>query len=249
MKIFSKEYAKVYDLLYKDKNYRKESHAITKLIKKHKKNSSSILDLGCGTGKYTSSLFKNKFDVTGVDRSEAMLKIAKAKNKKITFVKSDITKIKLNQKFDVITTMFDVLSYLNTNKDINIFFQKANIHLKNKGLIFFDFWYKPGIEKNKPLPRLKKIENSKFKIFRMTNPKWHQSKNIIEVNSELVILNKVKKTAIDIKEKHNLRYFSLQEIKSFLKKFDFNIITTLELPTGKKISNNCWSILVLAKKN
>ena len=83
----------------------------------------------------------------------------------------------------------------------------------------------------------------------MTNPKWHQSKNIIEVNSELVILNKVKKTAIDIKEKHNLRYFSLQEIKSFLKKFDFNIITTLELPTGKKISNNCWSILVLAKKN
>ncbi len=41
------------------------------------------LDIGCGTGNYTSELQKNGFDLIGIDPSELMLEKAKLKNHKI----------------------------------------------------------------------------------------------------------------------------------------------------------------------
>ena len=61
-------------------------------------NSKSLLDLGCGTGQYSNLMTKLNLNVVGVDRSSSMLKIAKKKykkNKKLSFVKSNIKNINL----------------------------------------------------------------------------------------------------------------------------------------------------------
>jgi malonyl-CoA O-methyltransferase len=68
----------------------------------------NILDLGCGTGRYSIPLGKNN-SVVGVDISEGMLKIAKQKAIKnkvnISFIKQDITKYAAKDRFDVIVSM------------------------------------------------------------------------------------------------------------------------------------------------
>jgi len=44
----------------------------------------NIIDIGCGTGNYSTRLSRLKCKVTGVDVSSSMLKIAKEKDKERT---------------------------------------------------------------------------------------------------------------------------------------------------------------------
>ena len=101
MKCFDKNYAVIYDFLYTKKNYIKEFLLIKKIIKKNLFKPTHLLDLGCGTGQYSNLMTKLNLKVTGVDRSNNMLNIAKKKykkNKKLNFIKSEIEKINIKKK-------------------------------------------------------------------------------------------------------------------------------------------------------
>ncbi|VVB76336.1 Ubiquinone biosynthesis O-methyltransferase [Candidatus Tiddalikarchaeum anstoanum] len=81
----------------------------------------TILDLGCGTGRYAIPL-SNSNKVVGVDSSQSMLEIArkKIKNKNITFVNSDVTNYTPSQKFDVILSMLVYDHVKNLKKAIGV---------------------------------------------------------------------------------------------------------------------------------
>jgi predicted TPR repeat methyltransferase len=76
-----KEYAAYYDLIYKDKDYEKEVDFIEDIFGEivGASNSKKILELGCGTGNYTKILVDRGYEVTAVDVSEDMLKLASEK--------------------------------------------------------------------------------------------------------------------------------------------------------------------------
>jgi trans-aconitate methyltransferase len=62
---------------------------------------SHILDVGCGSGyPIASYLIKNDTDVTGVDSSRELLKIATKKCPKMHQIYGDIRTVEINQKFD-----------------------------------------------------------------------------------------------------------------------------------------------------
>ena len=65
---------------------------------------SSIIDVGCGTGRHSIELAKRGFNVTGIDISEGMLseavKTAKAENVEVNFIKADATGFKTDDKYD-----------------------------------------------------------------------------------------------------------------------------------------------------
>ena len=68
---------------------------------------------------------KLNLKVTGVDRSNNMLNIAKKKykkNKKLNFIKSEIEKINIKKKFDIISALFHILSYQTSTSKIDNFF-------------------------------------------------------------------------------------------------------------------------------
>ncbi len=64
---------------------------------------SSVLDLGCGTGKpILEYLLSKGINVTGVDGSSEMLDIAKANFPSTEFILQDMRQLALNKKFDAI---------------------------------------------------------------------------------------------------------------------------------------------------
>ena len=79
-KLHFNEYAKFYDFVYKNKNSLKEISFVTKKLKLNK--NSSLLDLGCGTFRHSIYLINKVKNITGIDLSKKMLRIARNKLKK-----------------------------------------------------------------------------------------------------------------------------------------------------------------------
>jgi len=71
-KIFSK-YAKYYDLLYKNKSYKKESNYIEKILNRYAGKKLRILELGCGSGGHAFELKKKGHNLTALDTSKKMI--------------------------------------------------------------------------------------------------------------------------------------------------------------------------------
>ena len=251
MKCFDKDYSKIYDFLYTQKDYTKETNLIKKILKRYLPKSKSLLDLGCGTGQYSNLMTKFKLNVVGVDRSSSMLKIAKQKykkNKRLSFIKSNIGNIKIKKKFDIISALFHILSYHTSEKEINKFFSKSYSHLNKNGILIFDFWYEDGVFNLQSPLRVREIDNSVYKILRITISKWFKKINQIFDIHNLIVLKKKNKKIIKFQETHKMRYFNMKIIKKKLIENNFHFLESLDLQSGKPVTKKSWGALVVAKK-
>ncbi len=145
MSIFG-AYSKYYNLLYKDKDYAGEVRYIQGLIQKYTPDAGSILDLGCGTGWHDFEFAKLGYQVTGIDISEEMLAVANSRlsssiadhsKGSSSFFLGDIRTIRINQIFDVVVSLFHVMSYQITDEDLQAVFSTAKAHLNPGGLVHF----------------------------------------------------------------------------------------------------------------
>src|SRR5687767_8867015 len=97
-----KLYSSYYDLLYKSKDYQSEVEYVQRLINKHAPNATSIIELGCGTGKHAVLLADRGFAVLGVDRSTEMINVAiKSSSEKVAFEVGDVVSFQSDRQFDV----------------------------------------------------------------------------------------------------------------------------------------------------
>ena len=202
-------YAQYYDLLYKDKDYKKEAEYIVKLIKQFAPNAKSILNLGCGTGKHDFELAKLGYSVHGVDMSAEMISIANNNNSfnnQLSFSVGDIRNFEIDRKFDVVISLFHVMSYQNTNEDLLKAYNTAKKHLSSDGYFIFDCWYGPGVLTDPPVTRIKRISNEKITVLRIAESNIYPQKNVVEVNYEVQVVDNTSGTKEIVKEIHNMRY-------------------------------------------
>ncbi|MGB9680509.1 MAG: class I SAM-dependent methyltransferase [Thermoanaerobacteraceae bacterium] len=182
-----------------------------KLIKSINPNAKYLLDLGCGTGRHAELFCEKGYTVHGIDISEHMLKIADkrrfGKEDRLTFSCSRIQELNLEQKFDVIVSLFHVLSYQNSNDDVIKFFEIVKKHLNIGGIFIFDFWYGPAVLTDLPTVRVKRLENESIKVTRIAEPVLHAQSNIVDVNYDIFIEDKATKRIIQAHELHRMRYF------------------------------------------
>ncbi|KKQ92339.1 MAG: type 11 methyltransferase [Candidatus Woesebacteria bacterium GW2011_GWB1_39_10] len=100
--------------------------------------SKNILDAGCGMGrtlKYLLDEGVDKNNITGVDISEDMLKIAKNNVPSVKTLKTDLSKFETKNKFDLILCTH-VLHYLD-NEDFTKTLKNFYKLLKPKGILLF----------------------------------------------------------------------------------------------------------------
>ena len=97
---------------------------------------STVLELGCGTGKNTAWLIKKTKHLLAVDLSEGMIARAKEKiqNKQVRFLQADITKPWefVTQHVDLITCSL-ILEHIN---DLFFIFQQASQALRPSGYFY-----------------------------------------------------------------------------------------------------------------
>jgi SAM-dependent methyltransferase len=101
---------------------------------------SSILELGCGTGRVLVPLATECSFIQGIDSSAAMLAICRAKLRKASLPASrasiergDITSLHLGRRFDLVIAPFRVLQNLETDGELNGLFAGIRRHLSDRG--------------------------------------------------------------------------------------------------------------------
>jgi ubiquinone/menaquinone biosynthesis C-methylase UbiE len=110
----------------------------------------SVLDLACGTGRFTIPLAKAGIEVVGLDFSPAMLELGQAKaaaaQAKISWVEADMRDFDLGARwFGTIMIANNSLLHLHAIEDIDRCFRAAVRHLAPGGAIVFDIFV-PGIQ-------------------------------------------------------------------------------------------------------
>ena len=242
-------YAQYYDLLYKNKDYFAEVEYVSNLIQKYKADTVHILDIGCGTGKHANLLCEKGYQLSGIDLSDEMIKIAIAnKHQNASYLVANASDFALNSHFDAITSLFHVVSYQTENESVNRMFKLVSEHLIEGGLFIFDFWYGPAVLTDCPSVRIKRLENEKIKITRIAEPVIHSDKNIVDVNYELQILNRFSLNIENIKEQHRMRYYFQPELDFLLDNNGLKSIKYEEWFTGKEASFNTWGVCCIAIK-
>jgi len=97
-------------------------------------NRSSVLDVGCGTGRHLSFLKRKGCKVTGLDYSKKMLQLAGGKVKDIEFILADMREIPLKDDYiDYCICMFSTLGNLDIGRDQAI---REMMRVSKKGIIF-----------------------------------------------------------------------------------------------------------------
>ena len=96
----------------------------------------TVLDLGCGTGKpILEYLLSKNLNVTGVDASSEMLKIAKTNFPSTEFILQDMRLLNLNKRFDAIIAWHSFFHL--PAADQPAMFELFEKHLNPNGILLF----------------------------------------------------------------------------------------------------------------
>ena len=237
--VFDK-YAKYYDVLYSDIDYKKDCIRIREMTDKYFINTKkriSLVDLGCGSGTH-SLIFNNMgFDVIGVDSSEQMIDIARKKNNNNIFYVGDIANFTLSKQVDIAVSLGQITSYLITDEKLDSFFKTTYANVVDGGLFIFDMWCGHGVLTEKTETRKKKINNNTYRTATATTDLENQIvevKYVIKENGEEIV-----------KETHHMRYYFPREIKKAINDAGFELLTQ----TPKRLDYNTWRMLMVCRKN
>lgn len=240
------DYSNYYDLLYADKDYAAEVEYIHGLIQREAPGAKSILNLGCGTGKHDALLVEKGYSITAIDLSETMVDIARknyADLSSVQFHTGDLRTFRSEEKFDVVLSLFHVMSYQVANDDQVAAFETAAYHLKDGGVFLFDCWYGPGVLSDPPHSRLKEVENEQLKITRQTTAHSDVSSNSVNVVFDIDILNKRSGEVFTLTEEHRMRYLFEPEIRFFGESQGLELMHSYKWMTQDSPQRGDWYIV------
>lgn len=213
-----KKFAKYYDKFYQNKNYEKE----TEFLKNFINDNDKILDVGCGTGIHAALLADNGFEVDGLDLNKEMLEIAKTRLKTNLYLQN-ILDIDINQKYNIIISMFAVFNHLKDTDELIRSLMNLKKVLYDDGKIIIDL--------HNPQSSGSKIDSYDNMIRIM---KWNYNRERKIEKSDIIFKINGKKYV----DTHTFRIFTIDEIKECCNRVGLKVVGVYENYNINKKGNN-----------
>jgi SAM-dependent methyltransferase len=142
--MYDSHYATVYDtvMIHRGKDYDAEAALIAGLVRERRPGAASLLDTACGTGLHLRAFSRHFEEVAGLDGSEEMLELARARVPGLRTWRSDLREAALDARFDVITCMFAV-PHLDSGAELASVVRRLADHLTPGGLLVVEPWIGP----------------------------------------------------------------------------------------------------------
>ena len=97
----------------------------------------AVLDLCCGSGRLSHWLTVRGFEVSGVDGSEEMVRLARKNAPRASFRVADVRRFREPESFDGVLCTFDSLNHLASGDDLLTVFQNIARSLRPRGAVLF----------------------------------------------------------------------------------------------------------------
>ncbi len=98
----------------------------------------AILDICCGTGRFTAAVREAGFRVAGIDASEEMLAYARQNAPQVAFTWADVRSFSLRRRFDAAYSVFESLNHVPDLAGLEAAFRRIRKHLKPGAPLLFD---------------------------------------------------------------------------------------------------------------
>lgn len=198
-------------------------------VQQAKDKKGSVLDLACGSGRFSIPISASGLSVSGVDLSATMLGLAKEKSKNaglnIDFRIGDIRLFNLEKKFDFIFCGFNSSQHLHEEKEFRCFLECVQSHLNPKGAFAFDIF-------NPSVAMLNRKPDEKYLVSKYKDPDDSQEVSVWEypsydsakqLSSFRFIYEKNGSTLFE--ENFSLRNYFPMEIDIILRNANFDVIS------------------------
>lgn len=240
--------AKHYDA-FNEENSKVINHTIERILKQYRVK--TVLDLTCGTGSQVFWLTNHGYEVVGSDINLPMLRIAKAKAKKIKldikFVKGDMRNIKIGQ-FEAVITIFNAVGHL-TKVNFEKAIRNIRSNLKQGGLYIFDIYNLSHLMRNDQITKLtidwqRTTGNTKIRDIQYSTI---NAKGILASYTTSFIQKDSHKPRIS-KEAQTLQTYTANQLKEMLQRNGFKVLRQCGIDGSKFSEYKTDRIVTVAKK-
>ena len=136
------ELAQIYDHVMRHVDYIRWADYIQSVFTRFEATPKDVLELACGTGAMACILDDRGYRMTGIDRSESMIAVAKQKSvdttRAIRFQVGDMVRMPVSGSFDAVLCLYDSINYVVEEADIAAMLKGLRCVLNAGGLFVFD---------------------------------------------------------------------------------------------------------------
>ncbi|MCE2711277.1 MAG: methyltransferase domain-containing protein [Cryomorphaceae bacterium] len=159
-----------YHILYKNRDDAEAEKFISNLLKYLSiPKGSKVLDLACGKGRHSQTLFKHGYEVTAVDLSQNSIQTAKetvGNNVNITFEVRDMREAFTENTFDAVFNLFTSFGYFDSLEDNQKVIDSTKKMLVKNGLLIIDFMNAKRVVNELVPQEVKTVDGIEFSIRR-----------------------------------------------------------------------------------
>ncbi len=135
--------AEMAEILFSRRKWEQAEENCEKIIEILKlQPSDRILDLACGTGRYSIALARRGFNVTGLDYSNVYIEKAKEKAEKegvsVEFIQGDMRNLPYEDEFDCVLCLYTSFGYFEREEDHRRVIEGVHRALKRGGKLLLD---------------------------------------------------------------------------------------------------------------
>jgi ubiquinone/menaquinone biosynthesis C-methylase UbiE len=234
--------AKLYDRVWGKYDYDTDVKFLDRLLKRYR--CKSIIDIGCGTGNHTIRLSSLGYEMTGMDISPEMLKVAESKIKrtKIEAKQGDMKKLASvfpGRKFDAAILLGHIVYHLSTSREASVFFKGVRAVLRRNGLFVFNARNAKKIDEaylnNLRLRHL--VNDDEVQIVVLEHNTRDPNDPDTIVWRPIFLVKEKDRVDLQIRE-HRLHWFRFQELRRLLLRSGFNLVSTFSGPLGERFDED-----------
>lgn len=249
------EYAAVYDLIYRDKDYVAEAAFIDRLIRRHSSPGAgkSLVDLACGTGRHLFELARLGYAGEGSDISADMIAVARESALRqgisIGFHNESFqTCGRIGRRYDVVLALFASLGYLAETGEVARAFCSMRELLHPGGLVVFDVWNGLSVLRDYSPRKVRKMESPGLSVERVSLTELDEVAQLASVRFQFTV-NKEGAGTRMFEELHRVRFFFPADIAELLRATGFEVAGMCPfLEPDLPVSSKSWNMSVVARR-
>ncbi len=203
----------------------------------------AVEDLGCGRGRHAIPLARRGFAVTGVDLSEKMLGIARARARRegvsVEWIREDMRVFRRPSSFDLCLSLFTSFGFFNDKENQKVL-DNVGVSLREEGTLLLDLRNAgKGLSRLESWDQTIDVPSGRLEMSIRFNVRTRRAK------AEHVL---TRKDGIRISSTFDVRVYSIDELEAMIRNAGMRVTDCFGSLSGEPFTDNSSRMVVVSAK-